>query len=137
MPICYCARRPTLDKPLTIQSDRTLLLDVHSPSASECRSDISKFADLIKSPEHIHTYMISQLSLWNAISTGMSGQEIIHILEKWSRYDIDSRVTFFIEDQSSRYGDFILDPGVAQAEIHRDFPVAGKTGRPAHPWQKP
>ena len=109
MPICYCVRRPTLDKPLTIQSDRTLLLDVHSPSASECRSDISKFADLIKSPEHIHTYMISQLSLWNAISTGMSGHEIIHILEKWSRYDIDSRVIFFIEDQSSRYGDFILE----------------------------
>ena len=92
-----------------MQSDRTLLLDVHSPSAADCRKDISRFADLVKSPEHIHTYMISQLSLWNAISSGMGSQDIIAALERWSRYEVDSRVTFFIEDQAGRYGDFILE----------------------------
>ena len=82
---------------------------MHSPSAADCRKDISRFADLVKSPEHIHTYMISQLSLWNAISSGMGSQDIIAALERWSRYEVDSRVTFFIEDQAGRYGDFILE----------------------------
>ncbi len=96
------------DRPLTIQSDRTMLLDVHSPDAAECRSDIIAFADLVKSPEHVHTYALSQLSLWNAVSSGISGEEIIRRLEKWSKYGIDERVLFFIDDQCSRYGDFIM-----------------------------
>ncbi len=86
-----------------------MLLDVHSPSAAECRRDISGFADLIKSPEHIHTYQISQLSLWNAISSGISAEDILSRLRKWSRYEIDPRVVFFIEDQAGRYGDFVLE----------------------------
>lgn len=96
------------DKPLTVQSDRTMLLDVHSPSADECRSDIIAFSDLIKSPEHVHTYQISQLSLWNAISSGLTADEILSRLYRWSRFDIDSRIEFFITDQAERYGDFIL-----------------------------
>lgn len=96
-------------KILTIQSDRTMLLDVHSPFAKECREDIIAFADLVKSPEHIHTYALSNLSLWNAISSGLSAQEIIKRLKKWSRYEIDQRVLFFIEDQAMRFGDFILE----------------------------
>ena len=96
------------DRPLTIQSDRTMLLDVHSPDAAQCRSDIIAFADLIKSPEHVHTYALSQLSLWNAVSSGISGDEIVSRLEKWSRYEVDERVLFFIKDQCSRYGDFIM-----------------------------
>ncbi len=96
-------------KILTIQSDRTMLLDVHSPFAKECREDIIAFADLVKSPEHIHTYALSNLSLWNAISSGLSAQEIIKRLKKWSRYEIDQRVIFFIEDQAMRFGDFILE----------------------------
>ena len=96
------------DRPLTIQSDRTMLLDVHSPDAAQCRSDIIAFADLIKSPEHVHTYALSQLSLWNAVSSGISGDEIVSRLGKWSRYEVDERVLFFIKDQCSRYGDFIM-----------------------------
>ena len=96
------------NKPLTVQSDRTMLLDVHSPAADECRSDIIAFSDLVKSPEHVHTYSISQLSLWNAISSGLTAEEIIARLRKWSRFALDSRITFFIEDQAARYGDFIL-----------------------------
>ena len=96
------------DRPLTVQSDRTMLLDVHSPDADRCRSDIIAFADLVKSPEHVHTYQISQLSLWNAISSGLDADEILSRLRTWSRFDIDSRVEFFIRDQAERYGDFIL-----------------------------
>lgn len=96
------------DKPLMVQSDRTMLLDVHSPAAKACREDIMAFSDLVKSPEHMHTYSLSPLTLWNAVASGLSTEEIIARLKKWSRYDIDSRVLFFIEDQASRFGEFIL-----------------------------
>ena len=96
------------DRPLTVQSDRTMLLDVHSPSADSCRSDIIAFSDLVKSPEHVHTYQLSQLSLWNAISSGLTADEILGRLRKWSRYELDSRIEFFIKDQAERYGDFVL-----------------------------
>lgn len=96
------------NKPLTVQSDRTMLLDVHSAAADECRADIIAFSDLVKSPEHVHTYQISQLSLWNAISSGLTADEILRRLRKWSRFEIDSRIEFFIRDQAERYGDFIL-----------------------------
>lgn len=56
------------DTPLIVQSDRTLLLDVHHPLFEECRNDISTFCDLIKSPEHVHTYALTPISLWNAAS---------------------------------------------------------------------
>ncbi len=97
-----------IDKPLMVQSDKTMLLDVHSPSFEECRNDIIAFADLVKSPEHIHTYTLSPLTLWNAVSSGLDSNEIISRLRKWSRYEIDERVIFFIEDTASRYGEFIL-----------------------------
>ena len=97
-----------IDKPLMVQSDKTMLLDVHSPSFEECRNDIIAFADLVKSPEHIHTYTLSPLTLWNAVSSGLDSNEIISRLKKWSRYEIDERVIVFIEDTASRYGEFIL-----------------------------
>ncbi len=96
------------EKPLLVQSDRTILLDLSSNDAENARLDIIPFAELVKSPEHMHTYTLSPLSLWNAISAGLSAEEIITRLRKWSRYDIDQRVLFFIEDTAGRYGDFIL-----------------------------
>ena len=97
-----------IDKPLMVQSDKTMLLDVHSPSFQDCRNDIIAFSDLVKSPEHIHTYTLSPLTLWNAVSSGLDSNEIIRRLKKWSRYEIDERVLFFIEDTAVRYGEFIL-----------------------------
>lgn len=96
------------EKPLLVQSDRTILLDLSSNDAENARLDIIPFAELVKSPEHMHTYTLSPLSLWNAISAGLSAEEIITRLRKWSRYDIDQRVLFFIEDTAGRYGSFIL-----------------------------
>ncbi len=97
-----------LDGPLVVQSDRTLLLDIHSPSAEECRSDIIRFSELIKSPEHVHTYAITNLSLWNAASCGIDSNEVLDILEKWSRFDLPQSVVFFIKDAAKRYGALTL-----------------------------
>ena len=97
------------DKPLLIQSDRTILLDLYSPHAEEARRDIIPFSELVKSPEHMHTYTITPLSLWNAVSAGIDADEILHRLDRWSRYDIDERIIFFIRDTAGRYGDFILE----------------------------
>ena len=96
-------------RPLMVQSDRTMLLDVHSPSADECRRDIIAFSSLVKSPEHIHTYELTPLSLWNAVNLGLGEKEIIERLRKWSRYDLDNRVLFFISDTVDRYGKLKLE----------------------------
>lgn len=98
-----------LDKPLTVQSDRTMLLDVHSPSYDECRRDIITFSSLIKSPEHIHTYEITPLSVWNAIVLGFDTDDIVSKLKKWSKYEIDERILHFIDDTAKRYGLLILE----------------------------
>lgn len=95
-------------KPLLVQSDRTILLDLASKDAEKARLDIIPFAELVKSPEHMHTYTVSALSLWNAISSGIKADDIVERLNRWSRYEIDKRVLFFIEDTASRYGNFIL-----------------------------
>lgn len=97
------------NNPLLVQSDRTILLDLYSPFAEEARRDIVPFAELVKSPEHIHTYAISDLSLWNAVSAGLGCDEIVGRLEKWSKYDIDPRVTMYIDDIGRRYGEFELE----------------------------
>ena len=98
------------DKPLIVQSDRTLMLDVHSEAANSCRDQIIAFSELVKAPEHVHTYCISAISLWNATSAGMSASEIIGRLERWSRFDIPQGVRTYIEDISSRFGKLVLNP---------------------------
>ncbi|MBQ3647398.1 MAG: helicase-associated domain-containing protein, partial [Spirochaetia bacterium] len=96
------------DKPIIVQSDGTILLDVHSPNFESARDDISVFAELIKSPEHIHTYSISSISLWNAASAGIPTQEVIKRLKKWSRFDIPDNILFQIEDSGSLFGKLVL-----------------------------
>lgn len=99
-----------MDNPLIIQSDRTLLLDVHHVKAEECRENIIAFSELIKSPEHVHTYYISSLSLWNARSSGIESSEILSRLKKYSRFDVPESVAYFVEQISSRYGIIKLFP---------------------------
>ncbi|MGP1508069.1 MAG: DNA repair helicase XPB [Sphaerochaeta sp.] len=101
----------TYDRPLIIQSDRTLMLDVHSASAGDCRSQIIAFSELVKAPEHLHTYLISAISLWNAASAGLTAEEILSRLERWSKFPVPQNVTSFIEDISSRFGKLVLYPG--------------------------
>ncbi len=96
------------DTPLIVQSDRTLLLDVHHPQFEECRNDISTFCDLIKSPEHIHTYALTPISLWNAASCNIVSTTVIEKLKQWSKFPLTDSIIFFVEDISSRFGKLIL-----------------------------
>jgi DNA excision repair protein ERCC-3 len=93
-----------MSKPAIVQSDNTILLEVDNPSFEEARDAISPFAELEKSPEHIHTYRITPLSLWNAAASGLTAQGITGILASFSRYAIPDTVTASIREQMSRYG---------------------------------
>mgnify|MGYP001260805787 CR=1 FL=1 len=96
------------DTPLTVQSDRTLLLDVHHPDAEACRSDLVRFASLVKSPEHVHTYLVDEIALWNAVSLGCTVSWILSRLDFWSRFPLPETVTFFIEEMAGRFGKITL-----------------------------
>ena len=91
-------------RPLIVQSDLTLLLDVHSPAAEQARNDLIAFAELVKSPEHMHTFAISAISLWNAATAGINADCIVERLTEWSRFPIPDNVLFFIRETSGRFG---------------------------------
>ncbi len=97
-------------KPLIVQSDGSLLLDVHEAGFEDARADLSSFAELEKSPEHIHTYRITPLSLWNASSANVTEEEVLSGLRRWSRYDIPANIDFFIRDIMGRFGVVTLTP---------------------------
>ncbi|HKF36543.1 MAG TPA: DNA repair helicase XPB, partial [Ktedonobacteraceae bacterium] len=90
--------------PVIVQSDRSILLEVDHPLHAEARDVLAQFAELEKSPEHIHTYRLSPLSLWNAASGGMSAQEILELLTRYSKYDIPVNIAVDIREYVSRYG---------------------------------
>ncbi|MFA6505216.1 MAG: DNA repair helicase XPB [Treponemataceae bacterium] len=100
------ANDPT--NPLIVQSDRTLLLDVHAARAEDARAAVMPFAELEKSPEHIHTYRITPLSLWNAASAGMTPADVVAALEEYSRYAVPRGVSDSFADVMSRYGKIVL-----------------------------
>ncbi|MCR4735742.1 MAG: DEAD/DEAH box helicase [Treponema sp.] len=97
--------------PLIVQGDRSLLLDVHAPLAEECRNALIPFAELEKSPEHLHTYRLSPLSLWNAASVGFSADDAVAVLQKYARYDVPQSVLVWIKEIVSRFGKICLLPG--------------------------
>ena len=92
------------ENPLIIQSDRTILLEVANDRFREARNALARFAELEKSPEHIHTYRLSPLSLWNAASLGLTAGQVIGDLEKYSKYDIPQNIRYEVEEQIGRYG---------------------------------
>ena len=98
------------DNPLIIQTDRTILLDVHSPRATECRDALIPFAELERSPEHIHTYRLTPLSLWNATSAGFSAEDAIKTLYEYARYDVPQAVEVWIRETAMRFGKLRLIP---------------------------
>lgn len=97
------------ENPLIVQSDRTVLLDVHSPLADEARERLAQFAELIKSPEHVHTYRLTPLSVWNACAAGLSGWEMVVALREFAKYPPPEIIFSDIEDLASRYGCVILE----------------------------
>ncbi|MFP3975787.1 MAG: DNA repair helicase XPB [Dehalococcoidia bacterium] len=94
--------------PLIVQSDRSLLLEVDSPVFEEVRDQLMRFAELVKSPEYIHTYRITPLSLWNAAASGMNSDEILEVLEHYSRYPPPPNIQADIQELTARYGRLIL-----------------------------
>ncbi len=96
--------------PLILQSDRSILLETHNPLFEDARGSLSRFAELVKSPEHIHTYRITPLSLWNAASAGMKEKDVLCQLERLSKYPVPQNVMADIEEIMSRYGKLRLLP---------------------------
>jgi len=92
------------ENPVVVQADRSILLETNNPRFEEARDALSQFAELIKSPEHFHTYRISPLSLWNAASAGLSADLITDSLVEYSKYEVPQNIIQDIKDYVSRYG---------------------------------
>jgi len=97
------------DGPLIVQSDKTLLLDIDHPLSTECRRAIAPFAELERSPEHIHTYRLTSLGLWNARAAGHDAEQVIDTLIKYSRYAVPHSILVDIAETMSRYGRLRLE----------------------------
>jgi DNA excision repair protein ERCC-3 len=123
------------DTPLIVQSDRSLLLDVHHRDSEACRSDLIRFCELVKSPEHMHTYTITALSLYTASALGIGVDYILERLEFWSRFPIAESVRFYVEDMATRWGKVVLtegdDPSYYILSVDSPRIKAELAGRPA------
>jgi DNA excision repair protein ERCC-3 len=97
------------DGPLIVQSDKTLLLDIDHPLSVECRRAIAPFAELERAPEHMHTYRLTNLGLWNARAAGHDAEMVIDTLIKYSRYAVPHSLLIDIAEQMSRYGRLRLE----------------------------
>lgn len=100
----------TSEKPVIVQSDGSILLEVMSPVYEEARDAILPFAELIKSPEYVHTYRVTPISIWNAASLGISCEEILARLAGHSRYDLPPGVVFRIREAFGRWDALQLLP---------------------------
>ncbi len=97
------------DGPLIVQSDKTLLLDIDHAMSTECRRAIAPFAELERSPEHIHTYRLTNLGLWNARAAGHDAEMVIDTLIKYSRYAVPHSILVDVAETMSRYGRLRLE----------------------------
>lgn len=90
--------------PLIVQSDRSVMVEVENEKYAEARDAIAPFAELEKSPEHVHTYRISNLSLWNAAAAGMTAAEMVAVLNQYTKFPIPPSLPQDLEETVSRYG---------------------------------
>ena len=90
--------------PLIVQSDKTLLLEIDHPDATACRMAIAPFAELERSPEHVHTYRLTPLGLWNARAAGHDAESVVDALLKFSRYPVPHALLVDVADTMDRYG---------------------------------
>jgi len=97
------------DGPLIVQSDKTLLLEVDHPQAAVCRGAIAPFAELERSPEHVHTYRLTSLGLWNARAAGHDAEQVVDALVTWSRYPVPQALLVDVVDLMARYGRLVLE----------------------------
>ncbi|MEZ5115943.1 MAG: DEAD/DEAH box helicase [Candidatus Nanopelagicales bacterium] len=92
------------DGPLIVQSDKTLLLEVDHPAADDCRRAIAPFAELERAPEHVHTYRVTPLGLWNARAAGHDAEQVVDTLLTYSRYPVPHALLVDVAETMSRYG---------------------------------
>lgn len=90
--------------PLIVQGDRSILVEVDNPKYAEARDALAPFAELEKSPEHIHTYRLSNLSLWNAAAAGLSAQDMVGVLQKYSKFPLPNNLAADITETVGRFG---------------------------------
>ncbi|EYR61937.1 helicase [Actinotalea ferrariae CF5-4] len=92
------------DGPLIVQSDKTLLLEVDHPASEACRRAIAPFAELERAPEHVHTYRLTPLGLWNARAAGHDAEQVVAVLLEHSRYPVPHALLVDVAETMSRYG---------------------------------
>jgi len=90
--------------PLIVQGDRSILVEVDNPRYAEARDALAPFAELEKSPEHIHTYRLTNLSLWNAAAAGLTADEMVDVLRRFSKFPLPTNLGADISEMVSRYG---------------------------------
>ena len=90
--------------PFIVQGDRTILVEVDNPLYAEARDALAPFAELEKSPEHVHTYRLTPLSLWNAAAAGMAAEEMIDVLGRYSKFPLPTNIAADLAEVVSRYG---------------------------------
>ena len=110
----------TSENPLIVQSDHTVLVEVDSPRYEDARNELVRFAELVKSPEHIHTYRITPLSIWNACAAGLEPEAIIAALRDYAKYPVPEHVNVEIRDFASRYGRLRIERDDAGLTLNAD-----------------
>ena len=95
--------------PLIVQSDHTVLLEVAHPDAEDARHELAVFAELERAPEHIHTYRVTRLGLWNARAAGHTAEEIVATLDRYAKFPVPSQVSSEIAETMKRYGRLTID----------------------------
>ena len=111
------------DNPLIVQGDHTVLLEVMSPRAAEARDALLGFAELVKSPEYVHTWRITPLSLWNAAAAGHTPDEVLAQLTHYAKYPLPQHIEPSIRDKMGRYGTLRLLRDGAWLVLEADEPV--------------
>jgi DNA excision repair protein ERCC-3 len=121
------------DNALIVQSDGSVLLDVHAPRADEARAALATFAELVKSPEHVHTYRLTPLSIWNARAAGLAAGRMLEALREHARYPVPSGVEQEILDLAARYGRVVIarDSDGLRCSCH-DTTTAERLARDQH-----
>ncbi|AXA95181.1 DNA repair helicase XPB [Microbacterium sp. PM5] len=107
------------DGPLIVQSDRTVLLEVAHPHAETARHELAIFAELERAPEHIHTYRVTRLGLWNARAAGHSADDMLATLDRWSRFPVPASVSIDIRETVNRYGRLVIERDAEGALVLR------------------
>lgn len=110
--------------PLIVQSDKTALLEVAHPDATDARHDLAVFAELERAPEHIHTYRITKLGLWNARAAGHDAEFVLSVLDRYAKFAVPASVRVDITETMSRYGRLVIQRSESgELELVSDSPA--------------